>query len=100
MTDWKKVTGSQAEKPQEFDTATSAVVVYQRRNIKRITVQNTDGQETELWEYDERELTREEYARIRVEAQQEQIEQIDETSTTGLLAVTDLYEQLIEKGVL
>ena len=28
------------------------------------------------------------------------IAEVDETSTTGLLAVTDLYEQLVDKGVL
>ena len=50
MTDWKKVQGSQAEKPAEFDTTTSEVVVYQRRNIERVTVKNTDNTETELWE--------------------------------------------------
>ena len=100
MTDWKKVQGSQFQKPAEFDTTTSEVVVYQRRNIERVTVKGMDGTTTELWEYDERELSREEYTIVRAEAQQEQINQIDETSTTGLLAVTDLYEQLIEKGVL
>ena len=75
MTDWKKVQGSQEEKPKEFDTETSAVIVYQRRNIGRITVKNPAGTEVELWEYDERELTREEYTMARVEAQQGQIDQ-------------------------
>ena len=28
------------------------------------------------------------------------IAEVDETSTTGLLAVTDLYEELLDKGVL
>lgn len=28
------------------------------------------------------------------------IAEVDETSTTGLLAVTDLYEELVDKGVL
>ena len=37
MTDWKKVQGSQEEKPAAFDKKTSAFVVYQRRNVKRIT---------------------------------------------------------------
>lgn len=75
MTDWKKVQGSQVEKPQEFDTTTSAVIVYQRRNIERVTVKNPDGTTAELWEYEEREMTHEEYAIVRAEAQQEQIDQ-------------------------
>ena len=52
------------------------MAVYQRRNIKRVTVENPDGSTAELWEYEEREMTREEYAVIRAEAQQEQIDQI------------------------
>lgn len=76
MTDWKKVQGSQIEKPKEWDTTTSAVIVYQRRNIQRVTVTNPDGTTTELWEYEEREMTREEYAIVVAETQQEQIDQI------------------------
>ena len=67
MTDWKKVQGSQETEPTEFDTTTSAVVVYQRKNIERITVTDTDGTTGELWQYDERELTPAEYAVIRAE---------------------------------
>ena len=76
MTDWKKVQGSQVERPQEWDTTTSAVVVYQRKNIERITVEDMDGKTAELWQYDEREMSRDEYAVVRAEAQQEQIDQI------------------------
>lgn len=76
MTDWKKVQGSQVERPQEWDTTTSAVVVYQRKNIERITVEDMDGKTAELWQYDEREMSYDEYAVIRAEAQQEQIDQI------------------------
>lgn len=46
---------------------TSAVVVYQRKNIERVTVENTDGTTTELWQYDEREMTREEYVDLQLE---------------------------------
>lgn len=65
MTDWKIVQGSQTEKPAEFDTATSAVVVYQRRNIERITVDSGDGAKTELWQYEERQMTHDEYYNMR-----------------------------------
>ena len=71
MTDWEKVQGSQPEKPAEFDAASSGVVVYQRRNVHKITVENTDGTTSELWEYDERKLTRDEYALARDAANQE-----------------------------
>ncbi len=71
MTDWEKVQGSQPEKPEEFDTTSSAVVVYQRRNIHKVTVENEDGTTSELWQYDERKLTRDEYALARDAANQE-----------------------------
>ena len=32
--------------------------------------------------------------------QDEKISEVDETSTTGLMAITDLYEELLDKGVL
>ena len=41
-----------------------------------MTVTNPDGTTTELWEYEEREMTREEYAIVVAETQQEQIDQI------------------------
>lgn len=89
MTDWKKVQGSQSEKPAEFDATTSAVVVYQRKNIERITVTNDDGSTTELWQYDERKMTREEYTELRAETMQAQIAANSE-------AIDDLTIALLE----
>ena len=66
MTEWKKVQGSQAERPAELDTTTSAVTVYQRKNIERVSVENADGSVTELWQYDEREMSRGEYAAMQI----------------------------------
>lgn len=64
MTEWKKVQGSQATRPNEIDTTTSAMVVYQRRNIKRITTGDSDGNITELWQYEERQMSCEEYTEM------------------------------------
>ena len=36
MSNWEIVNGSQQEKPTEFDTTSSDIVVYQRRNIKEV----------------------------------------------------------------
>lgn len=66
MTAWKKVRGSQEVKPEELDITTSASTVYQRKNIERIAIDNDDGSTTELWEYDERELTRDEFAELQI----------------------------------
>lgn len=67
MTDWRKAQGSQAEQPAEFDTTTSAAVVYQRRNVERVTISNADGSATELWQYEEREMSRDEYVNLKIE---------------------------------
>ena len=89
MTDWKKVQGSQVEKPAEFDTTSSEVVVYQRRNIERITVENPDGTTAELWQYDERELTNDEYQAVRADEQQEQIDK-NRSDIDFISAMTDV----------
>ena len=62
MKDWKKVYGSQVERPSEFDTTSSPTTVYQRRNVKRVTIDNMGGTTSELWEYDERTMSHDEYA--------------------------------------
>lgn len=67
MTDWKIVQGSQPVRPAEIDTTSSAVTVYQRKNIKRVAVKNEDGSTTELWQYEERQMTREEFFNMRQE---------------------------------
>ena len=100
MTDWKEVQGSQESKPEEFDLASSATVAYQRRNIRRVKAKDMDDKETEVWQYEEREMTHDEAVKLQLAEDATKIDEIDETSTTGLLAVTDLYEQLINKGVL
>ena len=65
MTGWQKVRGSQSTKPREFDTGSSPETIYQRKNIQRVTEFNeSDGTTTELWEYDERTMTRQEFVTI------------------------------------
>lgn len=61
MTNWKIVQGSQATRPAEIDAASSASTVYQRRNIQQIAVEN-EGEITELWQYEERQMSRDEFA--------------------------------------
>lgn len=61
MTNWRTVQGSQETKPSEFDTTSSKKVVYQRTNIKKVAVEGVDGETTEVWQYDERQMTHDEY---------------------------------------
>lgn len=69
MTDWKVVQGSQLNKPEEFDVTSSPTTIYQRRNIQKVTVENNDSS-TELWQYEERELTIEEYNKLNIQLKQ------------------------------
>lgn len=85
MSEWQLVHGSQEVQPAEFDLISSSVVGYQRKNIKRLE----DG----TWEYEERVLPKEECMKILQE-------ETYKSSLTGLLALADLYEQLVEKKVL
>lgn len=59
-----------------------------------------DGSKHEVWQYEEREMSHDEAVKLQLAQDALRIGEIDETSTTGLLAVTDLYEELINKGVL
>ena len=65
MKDWKKVTGTQPDKPGEVDRTSSPSTVYLRRNIKQVTreVEDSDGkmQTVTEWQYDDKEMTVEEY---------------------------------------
>jgi len=91
MTEWKKVQGSQETKPEEFDTTSSATVVYQRRNVERVTVNNMDGTTSELWEYDERKMTHEEFAALLAQMDAAKFE--DEL-TDVQIALVELYEMI------
>lgn len=58
---YKTVTGSQAEKPAELDTTSSAEYVYYRRNIKQIEQTDGQGNMVTLWQYEEAKVSRQEY---------------------------------------
>ena len=58
---YETVTGSQAEKPTELDTASSVNYVYYRKNIKQIEQTDEQGNTVKLWQYDEAKVTRQEY---------------------------------------
>lgn len=59
--EYRVVKGSQATRPAEIDTTSSPSTVYLRKEIKRITEVDEQGEETYLWQYEEAELTPEEY---------------------------------------
>ena len=68
-------------KPADVDTSSSAKFVYLRRNFQLVTIDDTD-----MWQYEERKLTHDEY----------RIWQLGDENTNLQLALTELYEQLLE----
>ena len=108
MTDWKKVTGTQTERPEEIDKTSSPSTVYLRRNIEQIEkeVEGTDGevQTTTEWHYEEKEMSIEEYKNMIL------MQQVVEENTSGIVEsvtqfqkdeVIDEYTaQLIEEGLI
>ena len=97
MTYWSQVRGTQPEKPLEVDIYSSSNTVYLRRNIEQIEVVDPMTKDKVImWQYEERELTHEEYA----------VYQMIEESTKTITAfqkqeVIDEYtEELIAGGVI
>ena len=108
MTDWKKVTGTQPDKPEEVDRTSSQSTVYLRKNIEQVTreVEGSDGkmQTVTEWQYDEKEMTVKEYENMAL------IKSVVEENTSGIVesvtqfqkdTVIDEYtQQLIEEGLI
>ena len=64
MSNWEIVNGSQQEKPTEFDTTSSDIVVYQRRNIKEVELKTEDNRSYKQWQYEERTMSKKEYEEL------------------------------------
>lgn len=108
MTDWKKVTGTQPERPEEIDRTSSPSTVYLRKNIEQVEkeVEGADGkmQTVTEWQYDEKEMAVEEYENMAL------MKSVVEENTSGIVesvtqfqkdAVIDEYTaQLIEEGLI
>lgn len=106
MKDWKTVTGTQPERPEEVDKTSSPTTVYLRRNIEQVERKvSEDSEETvKEWKYEEREMSVEEYNNMIL------MQQVVTENTQGIVesvtefqkeAVIDEYtEQLIEEGLI
>lgn len=57
---WKKVQGTQLNKPQTLDTISSPSTVYLRKNITRKEIKSGNNQ-IEIWEYSESMIPRNVY---------------------------------------
>lgn len=66
MTNWYKAQAM--EIPTEYDTTSSPTTVYQRKEIKQVTVPAMDGEkEQTAYEYMERQMTQGEYSQLQAE---------------------------------
>ena len=94
MTPWKKVHGSQPEQPSEWDVVSSAVKVYQRKNVHQIEVDNADGTTTTNWEYDERTMSFQEFQQEFVDKANSRIDEQQEQLLNTQAALVELFESL------
>lgn len=109
MTDWKMVTGTQPERPEEIDRISSPTTVYLRRNIEQVEKEEeVDGTEqiykTTEWRYEEKEMTIEEYENMllmKTIVQENTTQIVDSVTEFQKEAVIDEYTaQLIEEGLI
>ncbi|MBS6194260.1 MAG: hypothetical protein KH828_01585 [Clostridiales bacterium] len=107
MKEWKLQQGTQEERPEEIDRTSSPTTVYLRRNITQVerAVEGESGEQTvKEWQYEEQEMTVEEYEQMLL------MQQVVSKQTEGIVesvtqfqkeAVIDEYtEQLIEEGLI
>ena len=99
MTEYKLVESMQLDKPIDIDTKSSPNIVYQRKNIKSVEATGSEDDFTykpEHWEYEERELTQDEYSQYLIAM--EQAKRINEHSDEE--AIDNYTRQLMDEGVL
>lgn len=99
MTEYKLVESMQSDKPLDIDTTSSPNIVYQRKNIKSVEATGSEDDFTykpKHWEYEERELTQDEYSQYLIAM--EQVKEINEHSDEE--AIDNYTRQLMDEGVL
>lgn len=99
MTDYRLVENMETDTPAEIDATSSPNVVYQRKNIKSVKESGSEKENNYKpahWEYEERELTKDEYSQYLIAM--EQAEVINEHSDNE--AIDNYTMQLMEEGAL
>ena len=99
MTEYKLVESMQSDKPLDIDTTSSPNIVYQRKNIKSVEATGNEDYFTykpKHWEYEERELTQDEYSQYLIAM--EQAKAINEHSNNE--AIDNYTMQLMQEGII
>ena len=65
MQDFKEVTGSQKDRPEELEI--NVDTVYIRKDIRRYLETDEDGNQHSLWKYLEKQMTMREFAQMKAE---------------------------------
>lgn len=95
---WRTTQGTQKEKPHAIDTTSSPSTVYLRKNISQVNVKS--GEETiKAWQYDEAQLTLEEYAQYQAELEECSTlanKERQENDEVIMEAIADTYMQQLE----
>ena len=99
MTEYKLVESMQSDKPLDIDTTSSPNIVYQRPTIKSVEATGSEADFTykpKHWEYEERELTQDEYSQYLIAM--EQVQAINEHSDNE--AIDNYTMQLMQEGII
>ena len=101
MKDWKTVTGTQQERPEEVDRESSPTTVYLRKNIRQVEQKEAEdsGETVSVWQYEEQEL---ESMILMRQAVSENASGIVESVTQFQrdVVIDEYTEQLIEEGLI
>lgn len=93
---WKTVRGTQTVKPATEDKTSSPSVVYLRKDIRKVLIEQND-QAYYAWEYEEAVLTLEEYAEYEelvAQVATPAMQTLQEQNTILMEALADIYERL------
>lgn len=99
MTEYRLIESMQSDKPLDIDITSSPNIVYQRKNIKSVEATGSEDDfayKPKHWEYEERELTQDEYSQYLIAM--EQAEAINEHSDNE--AIDNYTMQLMNEGEL
>lgn len=87
MTQWQRVQGSPNISQEQYDTTSSKVYVYERRNFEPIEIKEEDGSIVHLLCYDERIMTKQEYSAIQIDALFEDVKSSNEAIDDIIISI-------------
>lgn len=99
--EWRTVKSSASKKPETIDTKSSKAVVYVRKDIRQITINDPFAQDSvKMWEYEELVLPKDIWDEIGELAVDTSIKVDSQSSSIGnleSLTLDALYQQTLDK---